>query len=75
MPPFGPITRQKLIRSFRKAAFEGPYPGKKHQFMYRPEDPSQRVYIPNPHGSEISKNLLARILRQAGITRDEWESL
>jgi hypothetical protein len=31
-----------------------------------------RVRLPGPHGSEISVDLLARILSQAGITRDEW---
>ena len=29
---------------------------------------------PNPHGSDIGIGLLARVLRQAGIMRDEWES-
>jgi hypothetical protein len=28
--------------------------------------------IPNPHGGDISVDLLTRILRQAGISREEW---
>jgi len=32
-----------------------------------------RLRIPNPHGGDISVALLSEILRQAGITRDEWE--
>lgn len=28
--------------------------------------------IPNPHKAEIGPALLSRILRQAGISRDEW---
>lgn len=31
--------------------------------------------IPNPQQSDIGKELLARILRQAGIDKDEWETL
>jgi len=31
--------------------------------------------IPNPHRQEIRQNLLAEILRQAGISREEWERL
>jgi hypothetical protein len=31
--------------------------------------------IPNPHQGDIGKELLSRILRQAGIDRDEWERL
>jgi hypothetical protein len=28
--------------------------------------------VPNPHRQEISVDLLVRILRQAGISREEW---
>jgi hypothetical protein len=31
--------------------------------------------IPNPHRGDIGSELLARILRQAGIPRQEWEGL
>jgi hypothetical protein len=31
------------------------------------------VRIPNPHRGDIGVALLTRILRQAGISRDEWE--
>jgi len=34
-----------------------------------------RLILPNPHQSEISKDLLARILHQANLTREEWEKL
>lgn len=35
----------------------------------------KRVWIPNPHRGDISRHLLADILRQAGISREEWEAL
>jgi hypothetical protein len=31
--------------------------------------------LPNPHQSDIGRELLARILHQAGIRREEWEAL
>src|ERR1019366_505360 len=31
--------------------------------------------IPNPHAEDIGRGLLVRIFRQAGIEREEWESL
>jgi hypothetical protein len=31
------------------------------------------VAIPNPHRKDIGVGLLSRILRQAGVTRSEWE--
>jgi hypothetical protein len=36
---------------------------------------SLKLFIPNPHGGEISRGLLARILRQAEIDRDVWIEL
>ncbi len=72
MPPFGPVKRRDLIRYLRQFGFEGPYSGGKHQFMVK-DDITLRV--PNPHQSDIGKELLARILKQARIKRDEWDRL
>ena len=33
------------------------------------------IWIPNPHQSDIGRELLVRVLRQAGISRQEWEAL
>jgi predicted RNA binding protein YcfA (HicA-like mRNA interferase family) len=68
----GSISRKELIRGLRQLGFEGPYPGKKHAHM---DKGSLRVRIPNPHKSSISKPLLLEILRQAGVSREEWEAL
>lgn len=70
MPPFGPISRRDLIAALGNLGFEGPYSGGKHEFMVRGD---VTVRIPNPHGRDIGVGLLARILRQAGISREEWE--
>ncbi len=72
MPTFGPISRRDLIRYLKDLGFEGPYKGKKHGFMVK-GDLTPR--IPNPHGSDISKDLLSRVLKQAGVPREEWEKL
>jgi predicted RNA binding protein YcfA (HicA-like mRNA interferase family) len=70
MPPFGPIRRTELIRALRALGFDGPYSGGKHQFMVRSE---VTLRVPNPHQGDISKELLARILRQGRIDRSDWE--
>jgi predicted RNA binding protein YcfA (HicA-like mRNA interferase family) len=72
MPRFGPTTRLELIRCLRQLGFHGPYSGGKHQFMVREH---LRIRIPNPHRSDIGRNLLRAILREAGISMAEWESL
>ena len=33
------------------------------------------VTLPNPHQSDIGRELLARILRQSGVTRADWERI
>jgi predicted RNA binding protein YcfA (HicA-like mRNA interferase family) len=72
MPQFGPIKRQKLIQNLRMLGFDGPYSGGNHQFMINGQ---LKLFIPNPHQHDISGTLLAKILRQANIDRDEWERL
>ncbi|MBA2449563.1 MAG: type II toxin-antitoxin system HicA family toxin [Chloroflexi bacterium] len=72
MPPLGPIRRNDLIRYFREFGFDGPYSGGRHQFMVKGD---VTVRLPNPHQGDISRDFLARILRQASIARDEWEKL
>jgi len=72
MPEFRPISRRDLIRYLRAAGFSGPYSGGRHEFMVKGQ---LRLAIPNPHQSEIGRDLLARILRQADISRERWEEL
>ena len=72
MPSLGPIKRRDLIEGLRRAGFDGPYAGGKHQYMVKG---ALRVRVPNPHQGDIGKELLAAILRQAGIDRDEWQKL
>ena len=35
----------------------------------------RKLRIPNPHTEDIGRGWLVRILRQAGIEREEWEAL
>jgi predicted RNA binding protein YcfA (HicA-like mRNA interferase family) len=69
MPKLSPLSHTKLIKGLRIFGFEGPYGGGKHLYMLKG---NLRLAIPNPHKQEISIDLLTRILKQAGITREEW---
>jgi len=64
-----PISHADLVAGLRRHGFQGPYPGGKHLFMIKD---GLRLTIPNPHRHEIGPDLLARILRQAGIERAQW---
>jgi predicted RNA binding protein YcfA (HicA-like mRNA interferase family) len=72
MPRLTPVSRRELVRRLKKIGFEGPYVGGRHEFMLRGD---RRLILPNPHRTDISTDLLARILRQAGIKWEEWQSL
>ena len=68
MPTFGPISRRDLIG----IGFDGPFTRSGHPYMAKDRI---KVTIPNPHRGDISRGLLATILHQAGISREDWENL
>lgn len=71
MPGLSAVSRRNLIRRLKQLGFDGPYAGGRHQFMLRGE---VRLILPNPHRQDIGSSLLARLLTQAGLSRDEWEA-
>ncbi len=72
MPKLGPISRRELIKKLNILGFAGPYQEGKHPYMINRD---LVITIPNPHESDVSVDLLVRILRQAGVSRDEWLSI
>jgi predicted RNA binding protein YcfA (HicA-like mRNA interferase family) len=65
-----PVSRKYLIKKFRNLGFNGPYSGGRHQFMIKE---NLKIRVPNPHKSgDITDSLLHEILRQAEISKDEW---
>ena len=65
----GPIGRRDLVRALRRLGWSGPWQGSKHQMMHNGK---RKLRLPNPHGPDIGPQLLAVILEQAGISREEW---
>lgn len=63
------ISWRKFVQKFRRLGFDGPYSGGRHLFMIKG---NLKVRIPNFHRSDISKSLVAEILRQAEISSKEW---
>ncbi len=56
---------------FKTLGFDGPYSGGRHLFMVKN---NLRVRIPNPHGKDIPVFLINEILKQAGVSKKEWDS-
>lgn len=69
MPKLRPISHNELLRGLKTFGFEGPFTGGKHLYMLKG---NLRLTIPNPHRQKIGIDLLMRILRQAGISKEEW---
>lgn len=64
-----PVSWTDLVRRLKTFGFDGPFHGGKHPYMIHGE---LVLTIPNPHRTEIRVDLLIRILRQAGISREDW---
>ncbi|WP_375497874.1 type II toxin-antitoxin system HicA family toxin [uncultured Nostoc sp.] len=64
-----PVSWRDLVKRLQELGFEGPYAGGKHPQMRRGD---VTVIITNPYEGDISVDLLSRLLRQAGVSREEW---
>jgi predicted RNA binding protein YcfA (HicA-like mRNA interferase family) len=71
MSKLSPVSRGDLLRRLSALGFRGPYAGGRHEFLLRD---NRRLIIPNPHRGDISVDLLTRLLKQAGVSREEWET-
>ena len=69
MPRLVPVSWNTLVRRFQELGFEGPYAGGRHPQMRRGD---VTVIIPNPHEGDIGVGFLTRLLRQAGVSHEEW---
>ena len=69
-----PLRARDVIRKLQRLGFVGPIPGGKHVHMVHPE---KGHIIPIPvHGSkEIGVGLIREIIKQVGVSRDEWMAL
>jgi predicted RNA binding protein YcfA (HicA-like mRNA interferase family) len=67
-----PIKRGELIRRLRALGWEGPFQKGKHPFMIKD---GLRLTITNPHSGDIDWSLTKRILEQARISVQAWESV
>jgi predicted RNA binding protein YcfA (HicA-like mRNA interferase family) len=69
MPKLAPASRRKFIQRLPELGFEGPFVGGKHPQMKRG---NVTLIIPNEHEGEIGPGFPSRLLRQAGVSREEW---
>ena len=63
------MSREDFVRRLGQMGFVGPFAGGRHEYLVKGQ---LRLRVPNPHTGDIGVDLLARVLRQARITREEW---
>ncbi len=65
-----PVSVRELIRRLRLLDFDGPFPSGKDSYMRKG---SARLMVPDLHAADLSVGLVAKIVRDAGISREDWE--
>jgi predicted RNA binding protein YcfA (HicA-like mRNA interferase family) len=68
-----PLKTHELISKLHTLGFEGPFPGGRHSRMVNLKT-GQIVPIPI-HSKEVGVGLIREIIRQVGVSRDEWIEL
>lgn len=74
MSKVSPLKPEDVIRKLRKLGFEGPVSGGRHLRMIH-SGKRQIVSVPMHRGRDVGVGLIRAILRQAGITPEEWNDL
>jgi len=67
-----PVPYRVLIKKLKNLGQEGPHSGNKHPYMIIGETV---IILPNPHqGRDVDVRLIKTILKDVGISREEWLS-
>ena len=73
MPRLPTIKPVQMIKALRKAGFEIDHQTGSHVVLWRSED-NRRVIVPR-HNRDLGRGLTLRIIKSAGLTREEFLEL
>jgi predicted RNA binding protein YcfA (HicA-like mRNA interferase family) len=73
MPQLPTVRARQLIRALERAGFEIDHQTGSHVVLYRASDDC-RVVVPR-HSRDLGRGLTLRIVKSAGLTRDEFVEL
>ena len=74
MPRLTPLKSRMVFRKLRRLGFVGPIPGGRYSRMVHPQT-GQIIPVPVHKGKDISVGLIQEIIKEVGITREEWIEL
>ena len=69
-----PLKSREVFSKLRRLGFVGPIPGGRHARMVHPQT-GQIVPVPVHKGKDVNVGLIREIIREVGITREEWIEL
>jgi predicted RNA binding protein YcfA (HicA-like mRNA interferase family) len=69
MEKLSPVSWNNFVTRLKELGFEGPFFGGRHPKMRKNK---LTIIIPNKHEGDIGVGFLTRLLRQAGISKEEW---
>ena len=73
MPKLPVISGKEVIKAFTKLGYNIDHQTGSHIILRHKDPPHRRLTVPNH--KEISKGTLRAIIRQAGLSRDEFLNL
>ena len=73
MPKLPIVSGKELVKAFAKLGYELDHQTGSHMILRHKDSPHRRLTVPNH--KEMSKGTLRAIIRQAGITREEFLKL
>lgn len=73
MPKLPILSGADLVKTFAKIGYEFDHQTGSHMILRHKEPPYRRLTIPNHR--EIAKGTLRAIIRQSGLTREEFLNL
>lgn len=74
MPRLTPLKAREVIEKLRALGFNGPFAGGRHSRMVHPET-GKIIPIPMHGSKDVSVGLIRAIIREVGITPDDWLKL
>jgi len=69
-----PAKPDEVIRKIKALGYEGPYGGSKHPILRHPKT-GHKISVPYHKGRDIPVGTIRAIIRQLGITIEEWNNL
>ena len=73
VPKLPLLSGKDLVKIFHKVGYEVDHQTGSHMILRQNKEPFRRLTIPNHH--EIAKGTLNAIIKQAGLTREEFFKL